>query len=186
MLRAHARAQGSRRPASSGGRERPGRRPLSYKPFERLGGLRAALTSAGLLSESDALSLRRRVAVGRVRPTVGLVQDPDVDRRRVDLGEVRLLCVGVAAPIALEMKTRCSASHSRTRPGSARRAVEAAASVCPADERAPSDVASLMAPRNSRSCLREGRTLALTEGAWVKGKHRPSHRVSCPGAGRRD
>jgi hypothetical protein len=30
-------------------RERPGRRPRSYKVFERLGGFRTALTAAGLL-----------------------------------------------------------------------------------------------------------------------------------------
>jgi len=45
-------------------RERPGRRPLSFQPFMRFGGLRAALVAAGVIGENGA----RYAANGRVLP----------------------------------------------------------------------------------------------------------------------
>ena len=55
-------------------RERPGRRPLSYGPFERFGGLRAALAAAGLLSEGEA----RSASNGRVLPSRYRYHDEDI------------------------------------------------------------------------------------------------------------
>ena len=44
--------------------DRPGRRPRSYHPFERFGGLRGALLTAGVISESEA----RYTVDGRLMP----------------------------------------------------------------------------------------------------------------------
>jgi hypothetical protein len=45
-------------------RERPGRRPRSYRPFERLGGIRNALEAAGIIAKGES----RYSANGRVLP----------------------------------------------------------------------------------------------------------------------
>jgi hypothetical protein len=44
--------------------ERPGRRPRSYHPFERFGGLRGVLLAAGVISETEA----RHTVDGRLMP----------------------------------------------------------------------------------------------------------------------
>src|SRR5207245_2003879 len=44
--------------------ERPGRRPRSYKPLERFGGMRHALVAAGIIEQTGA----RYAASGRVLP----------------------------------------------------------------------------------------------------------------------
>jgi Homing endonuclease associated repeat len=56
--------------------ERPGRRPRSYKVFERMGGLRAALAAAGLLDESEA----RYAANRRVLPSRYRYHDEDITK----------------------------------------------------------------------------------------------------------
>ena len=43
---------------------RPGRRPRGYRPFERLGGFRAALVKAGVIEPDEA----RYASNGRVIP----------------------------------------------------------------------------------------------------------------------
>jgi hypothetical protein len=55
-------------------RARPGRRPRSYKVFERLGGFRVALTAAGLLGDGEA----RYAVNGRVLPSRYRYHDEDI------------------------------------------------------------------------------------------------------------
>lgn len=55
-------------------RERPGRRPLSYKPFERFGGIGKALVAAGVISKNGG----RYAANGRVIPSGYRYDDQDI------------------------------------------------------------------------------------------------------------
>jgi hypothetical protein len=55
-------------------RERQGRRPLSYKPFERFGGIRSALVAAGVLGENEA----RHAVNGRLLPLRYAYSEQDV------------------------------------------------------------------------------------------------------------
>lgn len=55
-------------------RERLGRRPHSFRPFERFGGLRAALVAAGVIEENGA----RYAANGRVLPLRYRYLDEDI------------------------------------------------------------------------------------------------------------
>lgn len=55
-------------------RERPGRRPCSYKPFERFGGLGPALVAAGVISENGV----RYAVNGRVLPSCYRYDDQDI------------------------------------------------------------------------------------------------------------
>jgi hypothetical protein len=73
--------QWARRPDVRG---RSGRRPSSYKVFERFeGGFRAALTAAGLIGEGDA-----RVAInGRALPSRYRYRDEDITRALLKVAE---------------------------------------------------------------------------------------------------
>ena len=55
-------------------RERPGRRPTSFKPFERFGGLRNALIASGVLAHNGA----RYALNGRVLPSRYRYSDEDI------------------------------------------------------------------------------------------------------------
>jgi hypothetical protein len=55
-------------------RERQGRRPLSYKPFERFGGIRSALVAAGVLGENEA----RHAVNGRLLPLRYAYSEQDI------------------------------------------------------------------------------------------------------------